>query len=515
MMPPKMMMLQFLVATLGVVSVLGADQVTLQAENLLDSWLEAETSYALDGILNNIGADGAKAIGGNAGIVIASPSKNSPDYFYTWTRDAALTVKTLVETFIKNEDPILQTKIQEYISSQAYIQTLSNPSGDLSTGGLGEPKFHVDKTAFTGSWGRPQRDGPALRASAMIAYANWLIEKGQSSTVDSIIWPIVQNDLSYVTEYWNSTTYDLWEEVSGSSFFTTIAQYRALVEGASLAQKLGHSCPHCDSQAPQVLCFLQSYWTGSYILANFGYDRSGKDANSILGSIHSFDPSADCDDTTFQPCSARALANHKSVTDSFRSLYDINKGISQGKAIAVGRYSEDVYQGGQPWYLCTLAAAEQLYDALYQWDKIGSLTITSTSLAFFQDVYRSAKEGEYDSSSTEYKGITAAIRTYAEGYISIVKTYTPPNGALAEQFSRTNGSPLSASDLTWSYSSVLTVSAARKNAPRASWNSSPSFSLPRTCSPSSAKGPYAPATNTSWPVPKCAPNSPVKPTVSV
>ena len=59
-------------------------------------------------------------------------------------------------------------------------------------------RFNVDETAFTGSWGRPQRDGPALRATAMIAYARHLISTGRTSTVSSVIWPIVQNDLSYV-----------------------------------------------------------------------------------------------------------------------------------------------------------------------------------------------------------------------------------------------------------------------------------------------------------------------------
>jgi hypothetical protein len=33
----------------------------------------------------------------------------------------------------------------------------------------------------------------------------------------------------------NNTGFDLWEEVSGSSFFTTNAQHRALVEGSALA----------------------------------------------------------------------------------------------------------------------------------------------------------------------------------------------------------------------------------------------------------------------------------------
>lgn len=122
--------------------------------------------------------------------------------FYTWTRDSALTFKCIVDTFIHNYSPSLQTQIQNYISSQAYLQTVSNPSGNLASGGLAEPKFNADMSAFTGSWGRPQRDGPALRATALITYSKWLINNGYASTASSIVWPIIQNDLSYVAQYW-------------------------------------------------------------------------------------------------------------------------------------------------------------------------------------------------------------------------------------------------------------------------------------------------------------------------
>ncbi|KAJ9270738.1 CAZyme family GH15 and CBM20 [Paecilomyces variotii] len=498
-------MLKYLAQILSAVSVIQGTTavvpprapVTPRATGSLDSWLATESPYALQGVLANIGPDGADASGASSGIVIASPSKSNPDYFYTWTRDAALTLKCLVDTFIAGNTD-LQSTIQNYISAQAYLQTVSNPSGDLSTGGLGEPKFNVDETAFTGSWGRPQRDGPALRATAMIAYAKWLIANGETSLADSIIWPIVQNDLSYVTQYWNSTGYDLWEEISGSSFFTTAVQHRALVEGNSLAEQLGHTCSNCISQAPQVLCFLQSYWTGSYVLANFGSSRSGKDANSLLGSIHTFDPDAGCDDSTFQPCSARALANHKVVTDSFRSVYSINSGIAQGQAVAVGRYPEDTYQGGNPWYLCTFAAAELLYDALYQWNRAGELTITDVSLAFFQDIYSGAAVGTYQSSSTTYSDIVNAVKTYADGYMDIAQKYTPSSGALAEQFSRSDGTPLSADDLTWSYAALLTAAARRNATVPASWGETSASSVPSVCSATSATGPYSTATNTNW-----------------
>jgi glucoamylase len=79
--------------------------------------------------------------------------------------------------------------------------------------------------------------------------------------------------------------------------------------------------------------------------------RSGIDVNSVLASINTFDPAAACDDLTFQPCSARAFANHKKLMDGFRSMYGVNQGRSAGRAAAVGRYTEDVFMGGNPWYV--------------------------------------------------------------------------------------------------------------------------------------------------------------------
>jgi len=273
--------------------------------------------------------------------------------WYTWTRDASLVFKAIVERLTNTYDASLQTEIANFIVAQAKLQTVSNPSGSLSDGkGLGEPKFNVDTSAFTGSWGRPQRDGPALRAIAMIGYSKWLVANGYKSTASSLVWPIIRNDLAYVAQYWNQTGFDLWEEVQGSSFFTVAVQHRSLVEGSLLAKSLGTSCSGCDDIAPHVLCFLQTFWSssGGYALANINVNngRSAKDSNVIVSSIQTFDPALGCDAATFQPCSDRALASHKVVVDSFRSIYGINSGISADSAIAVGRYPEDSYYNGNP-----------------------------------------------------------------------------------------------------------------------------------------------------------------------
>lgn len=470
----------------------------------VDSFVETESPIAISRLLCNLGPDGCYANGVAAGAVIASPSKVNPDYWYTWTRDAALTLKEVVDTFENGYNTTLQTEIENYIAAQAYLQGVSNPSGSLSAGtGLGEPKFNVDLSAFTGSWGRPQRDGPALRAITLITYANWLIDNGYSSTASSILWPIIQNDLAYVAEYWNDTGYDLWEEVSGSSFFTTANQHRSLVQGSALATVLGKTCTGCNDIAPQILCFLQSYWSSSsgYIIANTNQNngRTGKDANTILASISMFDPTVGCDSATFQPCSDKALANHKVVTDSFRSVYTINSGIAEGTAVAVGRYPEDVYYNGNPWYLCTLAAAEQLYDALIVWGSQGYIEVTSTSLAFFKDFDDSVTAGTYESSSTTYTTLFDAVTTYAEGYMNVVATYAASNGSLSEQFDKSTGNPLSAYDLTWSYAAFLSAASRRAGVVPSSWSASSGDTVPGTCSATSVTGSYSTATSTEFP----------------
>lgn len=185
----------------------------------------------------------------------------------------------------------------------------------------------------------------------MITYGNYL--GTTNSYVTGTLWPLVKLDLDYVAQYWNSTGFDLWEEVSGSSFFTSASQHRALREGAKFATALGDStrASTYTTQAANVLCFLQSYWNPSAKFASSNVNggsvvRSGLDANSILTSIHMFDPAAECDANTFQPCSDKALANHKAVVDSFRATYALNSGKAANAAVAVGRYKEDSYYGG-------------------------------------------------------------------------------------------------------------------------------------------------------------------------
>ncbi|KAI4702781.1 hypothetical protein J4E89_010118, partial [Alternaria sp. Ai002NY15] len=239
--------------------------------------------------------------------------------WYTWIRTAALTFKVLVERLTPTDILFVPDQITDYVESQ----------GELQSGDLGEPKFYVNGTVFKGAWNRPQQDGPALRATALNVYAKYLLAYSEGTKlarvlradVDFDVWPIIANDLDHTVRYWNQTSFDLWEETSGSSFFTLSVSHRALVEGMALAKTLGRHCDGCYAAASQMLCFMESFWDVNHIRANLNArdQRSGIDASSILSSIHT------------------ALANHKTVTDSFRPLYGINSGIAQGQGVAIGR----------------------------------------------------------------------------------------------------------------------------------------------------------------------------------
>jgi len=185
-----------------------------------------------------------------------------------------------------------------------------------------------------------------------------------------------------------------------------------------------------------------------------------------------FCPAAGCDATTFQPCSDKALANLKVYVDSFRNgVYTINNGVAPNAAIALGRYFEDVYFCGNPWYLTTLAVAEQLYRAVHTWDALDAgIEVTAISLPFFKQFLPSLTgKTTIAAGSDDYTTVINSIKNLADGFVSIVAKYTPADGGLSEQSQKITGAPLSAADLTWSYASALTAFDARANAPVESW----------------------------------------------
>ena len=79
-----------------------------------------------------------------------------------------------------------------------------------------------------------------------------------------------------------------------------------------------------------------------------------------------------------------------------------------------------------------MAVAEQLYDALIVWKAQGSLNVTSTSLAFFQQFLPTVTAGTYASTTTTFTTLVTAVANQADGFVAIVQEFTPSTGSLSE-----------------------------------------------------------------------------------
>ena len=179
------------------------------------------------------------------GAIVASPSQYNPNYYYDWVRDSA-NAMSLIESWYESTHLTKYKKpLLHYVSWTEMIQRQQDklPGQDI----LGEPKFYIDGYPYEGPWGRPQNDGPALRASVLARFAQQLLDNYESeyvrthlynNSMDPLNMGVIKIDLEYTAHHWQDANFDLWEEVFGHHFFTAIAQKNALVDGAALARRL-------------------------------------------------------------------------------------------------------------------------------------------------------------------------------------------------------------------------------------------------------------------------------------
>ncbi len=423
------------------------------------------------------------------GVVIASPQKSGPDYFYHWVRDAALVMDIVVEFARKTRYPESQAHalalLHNYAAFSRRNQLTPNRSGEGSIDdlrGLGEPKFHVDGKAFDGDWGRPQSDGPALRAITMIKYANFLLSKGNQSYVREFLYDgmlpsnsLIKADLEYISHYWRYKTFDLWEEVAGDQFYTRMVQRKALIDGARFAEDLKdvEAAKWYRGQAQAIANDLQKHWDHErgrvhatiHTVGGYTAKPSGLDVSVLLGVLH-----GDNGDGFFGPTDERILATAYQLKTAFKSIYGVNQ-LEDVPGTAIGRYPEDVYDGsgtpnkGNPWFLATMAFAELLYKAETDFKNQSSIKITTYNRPFFADLLpdESLEVGNiYTRDEEMFQKILMAMRAEADSYLKRVAYHSDrKNGEMSEQFRRDNGLMTSAANLTWNYAAFLTAAWAR------------------------------------------------------
>lgn len=412
---------------------------------------------------------------------------------------------TLVDEYIDSPSSSatssLSSIIDAYASIQRQIQRTSNPSGsfnDLS--GLGEPKFHVDGRPFTGSWGRPQRDGPALRALTLMRYVRaynashptlWSSSDSnpffsQFYTAEMPPRSVIKADLEYVSHFWNESSFDLWEEIQGMHFFNLMISARSLREGAVFASAFGDfgAARWYEEQAGYVEKLLEKFWQPKkgHLVETLWSKRSGLDCGLLLGSLHALPRDQSSEEAVYTPWSDEILVSLLALSRDQRERFPINsKSVedqddemedSAFEGTGLGRYPEDVYdgygnshRGGNPWFLCTSSAAEVLYHTASHISTT-NLTITPIGLPFYEALLSSSSlnvnVGSYGASDALYHSVIERLAAAGDEFLEVVKTHVDAKGSMSEQFDRVTGYMRGAEHLTWSYGAFLSAVRARK-----------------------------------------------------
>ncbi|EMC92356.1 glycoside hydrolase family 15 protein [Baudoinia panamericana UAMH 10762] len=433
----------------------------------ITTWLSVNTSSESETAFRRMFLNINPAIPGAAeGVVVAARSgpsytQTDPDYEYNWVRDASLTMDVVQTLYASATKKVTKLQYEDILFQYATARATEQNDPGLQTG-LGEPKFYLNNTIFSGPWGRPQNDGPATSAITLMEFATSYLANGgsmnvvQSNIYDSATFPTtapVKKDLLFVASNWSSSSFDLWEEEESDHFYTRMVQRRALVMGAAFANTMGDSSTSAtlSAAATALTATLSQFWDPNrqILLYEYGpvlHDKSSYlDIAVILGVIHGY-----AADNVYSYSSDQIMASALRISTSFLNVFPIanttmdSNGLVLG--IPIGRYPEDVYNGtgtaangGNPWYLCTAAMSQYMYSLSSTFGAAQAITVTNVSKPFFDYFAPQAglQTGEtYTYGTQKYNQAIGGINGWGDAFMRTVKYYTPADGRLAEEFNR-------------------------------------------------------------------------------
>jgi glucoamylase len=296
----------------------------------------------------------------------------------------------------------------------------------------GETRVNPDGTLDISGWPRPQNDGPAMRALALM---RWSRSARFDAAVQAAVAALLRSDLAYIQQHWAEDCFDIWEEEKGLHYYTLSISAAALRDGAAWLARHGSDAQAqtAGAQADAIRQLLDGYWLedqGYYrsrVLASGQRSAKELDIAVIFAALHA-GGSDGGSDGAHSVGDVRMHATLARLEALFDAEYPINRNRPPAHAPAMGRYAADVYYSGGAYYFSTLAAAEFCFRA--------------AAASFSVEAH--------------------ALVAHGDGFLQTVRRFTPPSGDLSEQFDRNTGVQTSARQLAWSYAAFISCIAARR-----------------------------------------------------
>jgi glucoamylase len=430
----------------------------------LDHWIERQYRHSAVAMMRSVSAVGivktrpgfAQTVRPRKGSIVASPVLGAydpePDYFFHWFRDSAVVIDALRILFEDHaRDGEFYSHFADFVRFSLSLQDLDGrrvhalpwrdavapdyrqyvrAGADLAAAHgealLGETRVNPDGTLDISKWPRPQYDGPAMRAIALLHWRSTVRFEGElAALVDALL----RADLRFTLHHWREANFDIWEEEKGLHYYTLRASARALQVGADWFEQQGEQADAmaCRSEAIAILRTLDGFWREdlqfykSRILESQAPSTKELDISVIFAAIH-----AGGDSDTHSVHDPRMHSTLARLEALFDADYAINKNRGPARGPAMGRYAGDVYYSGGAYYFSTLAAAEFCFRAAVQ--------------------------------SPANKQLTER----GDAFLETVRAYTPPSGELSEQFDQHTGVQRSAQQLAWSYAAFISCTHARR-----------------------------------------------------
>ncbi|WP_437594806.1 glycoside hydrolase family 15 protein [Sorangium sp. So ce1000] len=443
------------------------------------TWIHQDTERARELLLKNVSPPGAIP-----GAIVASPSRSDPDYYFHWVRDSGIAVKAVLSLYQSATQAAARqwylNLLMDFVNFSRHIQR----TAARSPAGQGEPKFTIDGEPYSGPWGRPQNDGPAIRAIELTRLAFVLLNEGKRELVREKLYDaklptdsVIKTDLEYISHHWREPCFDVWEEVWGHHFFTRLLERTALVEGAALATRLedaGAARWYLEqSRALGDELFLHWDPGRNHLVATRDQDgwsnpRSGLDSSVIVATLGGYATEEDFHlegGSAYPVDQEQVLATAAALERTFEVMYPINDPSERIEGIAIGRYPEDRYDGyrtdslGNPWPSLTIAFAAYYYKLAERYLRLERAVLTSTSLPFFERLPledpRFRPGEELLLGDPRFDDLVDALRRKGDAFLGRVHYHINPDGSLSEQMNRTTGYQQGAPDLSMNYAAYI------------------------------------------------------------
>ena len=491
----------------------------------LDSYLKESVPYAnlrIENAINTESGVGGTNVATTSNIAgnnkaalstgVGGTSDNwCPNYEYSWLRDQALVMSTVMDKYdmaaAGSDDSAKYEEILKGYASNAHqvYDMNDNPLWFNEEGrpwSHAEAKYELNGQMYLGGWCSPQNDGPALRSVVLMRFATkyaelhpsdtaYIRENLYSNSTDVGVKNPIKRDLEFLfnkpqlvatnpdryTGYWDSDNCEPWEEVSGKHFYDRLMARRAMVWGSQFATAQGDpSAGNAYASAvPDITSAVESHWNPSLntIMPSNNENRYD-DIQTVFASLHSHAE----DDNYYVATDSKVLANAYYTLNAFKDYFSINNiGYNSSPlnlGLALGRYIGDVYNGGcnyddsvcpqpcsgQPWFLATNAMGELIYRAVTEW-KTCAIVIDTTNMKFFEYFNIHYGPGTYPKGSSEHKAMLTVLIHAADSFIQRTQYHTNEDYRLDEQYNQDTGAMMSAGDLVWSYASLVTASDSR------------------------------------------------------